>query len=208
MAATQRIGLPPGRSVVFFLPGRFASCPEHTQDSETAKKAADRAKEQAVADAAEKEAAAKAKAITDATQKAAADAAAKDAAARAASAKSTELEAYVTGLGLKVSNLDIRFNDGCAYVAGDCPTQADLEKLVLAVGNVGEVGRVIESVKVAAESEANQFYVVVKGDNLSKIAKHFYGDANKYPVIFEANKPMLKDPDEIFPGQSLRIPAL
>ena len=79
---------------------------------------------------------------------------------------------------------------------------------MLAVGNVGEVGRVIESVKVAAESEANQFYVVVKGDNLSKIAKHFYGDANKYPVIFEANKPMLKDPDEIFPGQSLRIPAL
>ncbi len=44
------------------------------------------------------------------------------------------------------------------------------------------------------------------GDNLSKIAKEVYGDANQYPKIFEANKPMLKDPDEIFPGQVLRIP--
>ena len=45
------------------------------------------------------------------------------------------------------------------------------------------------------------------GDTLSKIAKEMYGDANKYPVIFEANKPMLKDPDKIYPGQVLRIPA-
>ncbi|EXV71837.1 LysM peptidoglycan-binding domain-containing protein, partial [Acinetobacter baumannii] len=47
---------------------------------------------------------------------------------------------------------------------------------------------------------------VKSGDNLSKIAKEFYGDANQYQKIFEANKPMLKDPDEIFPGQVLRIP--
>lgn len=46
----------------------------------------------------------------------------------------------------------------------------------------------------------------VKGDSLSKIAKKYYGDAKKYPVIFEANKPMLKDPDLIYPGQVLRIP--
>ena len=38
-------------------------------------------------------------------------------------------------------------------------------------------------------------------------AKKFYGDANKYPVIFEANKPMLNHPDKIYPGQLLRIPA-
>ena len=50
-------------------------------------------------------------------------------------------------------------------------------------------------------------YTVVKGDTLSKIAKEMYGDASKYPVIFEANKPMLKDPDKIYPGQVLRIPA-
>ena len=43
---------------------------------------------------------------------------------------------------------------------------------------------------------------------MSKIAKQFYGNAMKYPVIFEANKPMLSDPDKIYPGQVLRIPAL
>jgi len=46
----------------------------------------------------------------------------------------------------------------------------------------------------------------MKGDTLSAIAKKYYGDASKYPEIFEANKPMLKHPDKIYPGQSLRIP--
>lgn len=53
---------------------------------------------------------------------------------------------------------------------------------------------------------ASQFYTVKSGDTLSRIAKEFYGEANKYPQIFEANKPMLKDPDKIYPGQMLRIP--
>jgi len=56
-----------------------------------------------------------------------------------------------------------------------------------------------------AEPEA-QWHTVVRGDTLSAIAKKFYGDANKYPVIFEANKPMLSHPDKIYPGQMLRIP--
>ena len=51
-------------------------------------------------------------------------------------------------------------------------------------------------------------YTVVRGDSLSKIAKAHYGDAMKYPVIFEANRPMLSDPDKIYPGQVLRIPPL
>ena len=51
------------------------------------------------------------------------------------------------------------------------------------------------------------YYTVVSGDTLSKIAKEHYGDAMKYPVIFEANRPMLEDPDKIYPGQKLRIPA-
>jgi nucleoid-associated protein YgaU len=48
---------------------------------------------------------------------------------------------------------------------------------------------------------------VAKGDTLSKIAKEFYGNANAYMKIFEANKPMLTHPDKIYPGQNLRIPA-
>ena len=50
-------------------------------------------------------------------------------------------------------------------------------------------------------------YVVQKGDSLSKIAKHEYGDASKWPKIFEANKDTIKNPDLIHPGQSLRIPT-
>jgi nucleoid-associated protein YgaU len=50
-------------------------------------------------------------------------------------------------------------------------------------------------------------YTVEKGDTLSGISKKMYGEANKYNQIFEANKPMLKDPDKIYPGQVLRIPA-
>ena len=49
-------------------------------------------------------------------------------------------------------------------------------------------------------------YTVAGGDSLSKIAKQFYGDANKYMKIFEANKDQLKNPDLIKPGQVLRIP--
>ena len=60
---------------------------------------------------------------------------------------------------------------------------------------------------VAPEPEA-VFYEVKSGDSLSKIAKAQYGDANKYNAIFEANKPMLKDPNLIYPGQMLRIPQL
>ena len=54
---------------------------------------------------------------------------------------------------------------------------------------------------------AAKFYTVIKGDTLSKIAKEFYGNANDYMKIFEANKPMLSHPDKIYPGQNLRIPA-
>jgi nucleoid-associated protein YgaU len=53
---------------------------------------------------------------------------------------------------------------------------------------------------------AAKFVTVVKGDTLSAISLRVYGDANKYQKIFEANKPMLKDVNKIYPGQSLRIP--
>jgi nucleoid-associated protein YgaU len=57
-----------------------------------------------------------------------------------------------------------------------------------------------------AGSRAGGTYIVVKGDSLSKIAKREYGDANKWRTIYEANRDLIKDPDLIYPGQSLRIP--
>jgi nucleoid-associated protein YgaU len=61
--------------------------------------------------------------------------------------------------------------------------------------------------RVVLPAPQAQFHTVVRGDTLSKIALNFYGSANRYPEIFEANKPMLTHPDKIYPGQVLRIPA-
>ena len=56
-------------------------------------------------------------------------------------------------------------------------------------------------------SGSGKTYVVVQGDSLSKIAKREYGDANKWQAIYEANKDLIKDPDLIYPGQTLKIPG-
>jgi nucleoid-associated protein YgaU len=53
---------------------------------------------------------------------------------------------------------------------------------------------------------AERTYTVVKGDSLARIAKHHYGDENKWRTIYEANRGLIKDPDLIYPGQSFRIP--
>lgn len=55
-------------------------------------------------------------------------------------------------------------------------------------------------------SQAGETYTVKSGDNLSKISKQFYGDANEYMRIFYANRDQLKDPDLIQVGQQLNIP--
>ena len=57
-----------------------------------------------------------------------------------------------------------------------------------------------------AKAPEARTYTVASGDSLSKIAKKFYGDANKWKRIFEANKDTIKNPDLIHPGQVLRIP--
>jgi nucleoid-associated protein YgaU len=57
-----------------------------------------------------------------------------------------------------------------------------------------------------APPAGGQSYTVVKGDSLSKIAKRYYGDAQQWRKIYEANKAEIKDPDLIYPGQTFRIP--
>jgi nucleoid-associated protein YgaU len=57
------------------------------------------------------------------------------------------------------------------------------------------------------QTETSQTYTVVAGDSLSKISKKHYGDANHWRRIFEANRDLISDPDEIFPGQTLKIPS-
>jgi nucleoid-associated protein YgaU len=116
------------------------------------------------------------------------------------------LEQEVKDLGLDVRDLKLEVEGDKVKVAGTAPDQATKEKLVLALGNVAGVAAVEENVTAqAAEAEA-VMYTVKKGDTLWAIAKAHYGEGSKYMAIFEANKPMLKDPDKIYPGQTLRIP--
>jgi nucleoid-associated protein YgaU len=117
------------------------------------------------------------------------------------------LMAKVAALGLTVKDLDITFNGGTAYVMGTVAGQDIREKVILVVGNTAGVESVHDNLAVDKPEPEAKFYTVVKGDTLSKIAKDSYGNANKYMKIFEANQPMLKHPDKIYPGQVLRIPA-
>ena len=59
---------------------------------------------------------------------------------------------------------------------------------------------------MASIEDGAQYYIIKSGDTLSAIAKQFYGDANTYPKIFEANREVIKDANLIFPGQKIRIP--
>lgn len=69
---------------------------------------------------------------------------------------------------------------------------------------MGEVK--IAGMSVPQATQQAEYYIIQKGDTLSKIAKQYYGDANAYPKIFEANREVIKDPNLIFPGQKVRIP--
>ena len=118
------------------------------------------------------------------------------------------IEKYLDTLGLTATALTVTYDGarGIAKVYGVAKDQETREKIVLAAGNVQGVSGVEDNMTVDLSQPQAQFYTVVKGDTLSKIAKEFYGNANDYPRIFEANKPMLTHPDKIYPGQNLRIP--
>ena len=122
--------------------------------------------------------------------------------------RASALVRFVNGLGLEVSDLTVKVVGETATLKGACASQEIREKVVLAVGNVSGISRVDDGLTVASPQPAATFYTVVRGDTLSKIAKDHYGKAGKYMVIFEANRPMLENPDKIYPGQVLRIPPL
>jgi nucleoid-associated protein YgaU len=136
----------------------------------------------------------------------------------------------IRDLGLHVENLDLALDNDVVTVKGKTKDQAEKEKIILALGNIKGIAQVndmldIEHSTAVPETESagtmpaesvagvqpvaeSVFYTVQSGDSLSRIAKEHYDDPNKYMIIFEANKPMLTDPDKIYPGQVLRIPPL
>ncbi|HOB67429.1 peptidoglycan-binding protein LysM [Ottowia sp.] len=119
------------------------------------------------------------------------------------------IKTYIEKQNLGLSGLDVAFDgaSGAVTLGGTAPSQEAAEKAGLAAGNVAAVSSVNNNLQYPAGT-ASQYHDVVSGDTLSAIAKKYYGDANKYNTIFEANKPMLSDPNKIYPGQKLRIPAL
>lgn len=115
---------------------------------------------------------------------------------------------YIKAQNLSATGLTVTYDGATSTVSvfGVAPDQATREKIVLCCGNVAGVAKVNDMMSVDRSAPEGKFYTVVSGDTLSKISKQFYGDANKYTAIFEANKPMLSSPDRIYPGQNLRIP--
>ena len=113
----------------------------------------------------------------------------------------------VTSQGLTADGLDVAFDAASATVTvqGEAPDQATKEKILLVCGNIKGVSAVNDEMSVTAPSDPSQFYTVVAGDNLAKVAAQFYGNANDYPKIVDANQPMIVNADKIYPGQVLRI---
>ena len=112
-----------------------------------------------------------------------------------------------------ISNIEVEYDDGVATICGDCVNQATKDNAVLMVGNIKGVEKVIADdlrvpppVEEEEPEEKAEFYEIVSGDTLGKIAERYYGKASDYMRIFEANREIIEDPDRIYPGQKIRIP--
>jgi nucleoid-associated protein YgaU len=121
---------------------------------------------------------------------------------------------HIKKFGFDTSDIQVKVDDDKVILMGSVDNINDRNKVIVTAGNVEGIAKVDDWLVVrnppvvTPPPPEKQYYTVKKGDYLSKIAKQVYGDAKKYNVIFEANKPMLKDPDLIYPGQVLVIPPL
>ena len=133
----------------------------------------------------------------------------------AAEAKAEAIRQEIKRLGLP-GDLTVSVEGSRVKVGGVVPDEATRRKLMVITGNVQGIDQVDDQMHpqqaapvaaaTPAQSAPPRVHTVESGDTLSKIAKQYYGDPNQYPKIFQANTPMIKDPDEIYPGQVLLIP--
>lgn len=127
--------------------------------------------------------------------------------------KAEAIVKHIKKYGLNVKDLAVTVDGETVTLNGEVSSVLERNRVVVVTGNVEGISSVNDKLvlnvpePVVVEPE-KQYYTVVSGDYLSKISKRVYGDAMKYNIIFEANKPMLTDPDKIYPGQVLVIPAL
>ncbi len=126
--------------------------------------------------------------------------------------KAQAILSHIKKYNFDVENLKVEFDDETVTVYGTAADKKEKNRVLVTAGNIEGVGKVEDKIDVKKDDEETDaekdFYTVQSGDSLSKISKSVYGDAMKYNVIFEANRPMLTDPDKIYPGQKLVIPKL
>ena len=127
-----------------------------------------------------------------------------------------DVENKIKGLlGGSIENLKVDYDDGLVRLYGLAESYAAKQKAVLLAGNLKGVEKVNDDglqikpkpVEVKEPEPEFTFYTIVSGDSLSKIAKKYYGNAAKWPTLFEANKEVIENPDLIYPGQVIRVPA-
>lgn len=126
--------------------------------------------------------------------------------------KAQKVKDHVSKYGFDLSGVTFTTNGDKVVVSGEAKNIDEKQKILATAGNIDGVEGVEdnltlrEALKIEIQDITKTMYTVVSGDTLSKIAKEVYGDPNQYPKIFEANKPMLTDPNKIYPGQVLYIP--
>lgn len=118
----------------------------------------------------------------------------------------------------KIQFQNLHIQDNKLFIRGTAPSEEAKNKfwdqVKLANPNADDItadisvdsSRAMGAAVGGAAGQGGQTYVVKAGDNLSKISKQYYGDANEYMRIFYANREQLKDPDHIQVGQQLTIP--
>jgi nucleoid-associated protein YgaU len=128
--------------------------------------------------------------------------------------KANAVYQHLQNFNLRTNDIKAVFDgDDTVTVQGQVDSMLERKRIVATIGNIEGVERVNDLIQVVDDNDNEvaddrvRYYEVQSGDTLSGIAAEVYGDASKYPQIFEANRPMLKDPDEIYPGQKLVIPA-
>ena len=118
-----------------------------------------------------------------------------------------KIKQHIEATNPGITGLEVSFSNGVVSLSGQAASAEAMEKAVLLAGNVQGVSDVkIDGLQTPPVTEKVEYYIIKKGDTLSAVAKQFYGKANDYPKIFEANREVIKDANLIFPGQKIRIP--
>ena len=129
--------------------------------------------------------------------------------------------------GLDSSSLKFGFGANSITVSGEISDESDRQKILDVLSDAPGISTIQDDMTVAAPTavekpadpeaadpeaapaeDGARAYTVKSGDTLWKIAEQMYGNGSQYMKIFEANSGTLENPDQIFPGQELKIPKL